>query len=148
MWNILKYSLCEAVKSYMSPYETKGHFVLSLIKNKKKHTMNDCCKNIAYGLFCRKIYIYRVSAQHEPHKTQIFIRKVFVHQNLLPGKFLLFLPLVRCHVSGVPCHVSGVTCNFSFLFRKSGGACQWRVCYQRGLSRLVLCKRRLYYFMT
>ena len=54
-----------------------------------------------------------------------------------------------CHVSLVTCHVSPVTCNVSnvfvflvlfFISKKIGqcdGASQWRVCYQRGLPRLV-----------
>ena len=59
---------------------------------------------------------------------------------------------VTCHVSPVTCHVSPVTCqmshvkkNFIFIFflsyiffKLSGGASLWRVCYQRGLPRLVL----------
>ena len=59
---------------------------------------------------------------------------------------------VTCHMSRVTCHLSPVTCqkmifltfNFfsSFLCKKkigqSGGASRWRVCYQRGLPRLVL----------
>ena len=52
---------------------------------------------------------------------------------------------VMCHVSPVMCHMSPVTCHF-FCIRKisftkigqSGGASRWRVCYQRGLPRLVL----------
>ena len=45
---------------------------------------------------------------------------------------------VTCHISRVTCHVSGVTCHFFlFLFLQSGGASWWRVCYQRGLLRLV-----------
>ena len=66
---------------------------------------------------------------------------------------------VTCHVPHVTCHVSHVTCqeicflhfNILFLFyffssssffyvkkiRQSGGASRWRVCYQRGLPRLV-----------
>ena len=39
---------------------------------------------------------------------------------------------VTCHMSHVRCHMSGVTC-----FRKSGGGSRWRVCYHRGLPRLV-----------
>ena len=42
---------------------------------------------------------------------------------------------VRCQVSGVRCHMSGVPCHFFFL--QNGGACRGRVCYQRGLPRLV-----------
>ena len=45
-----------------------------------------------------------------------------------------------CHISHVICHVSRVTCNifiFILFFGVSGGACQWRVCCQRGLPRLV-----------
>ena len=46
---------------------------------------------------------------------------------------------VTCHVSGVRCHVSGVTCIYIyiFFFLQSGEASRWRVCYQRGLPRLV-----------
>ena len=46
------------------------------------------------------------------------------------------------HVSDVTCHLSRVTCQMSrviffLFFGQSGGASQWRVCYQRGLARLV-----------
>ena len=50
---------------------------------------------------------------------------------------------VRCHVSGDRCHVSRVTCHRSkiyiyiFFFGQSGEASRWRVCYKRGLPRLV-----------
>ena len=45
---------------------------------------------------------------------------------------------VLCHVSCVTCHMSHVTCNFFFFFFwQSGEAYRWRVCYQRGLPRLV-----------
>ena len=40
---------------------------------------------------------------------------------------------VTCHVSRVTCHMS----LFSFSFGQSGEAYWWRVCYQRGLPRLV-----------
>ena len=51
---------------------------------------------------------------------------------------------VTCHVSCVTCHVSHVTCHMSiffiflFFFGQSGQAYRWRVCYQRGLPRLVI----------
>ena len=51
---------------------------------------------------------------------------------------------VTCHMSHVTCHMSHVTCHMSrfiylfFFFRKIGEAYRWRVCYQRGLPRLVL----------
>ena len=54
---------------------------------------------------------------------------------------------VRCHMSHVTCQVSGVTCQvspvryhilfFYFFSGQSGEASWWRVCYQRGLPRLV-----------
>ena len=48
---------------------------------------------------------------------------------------------VTCHMSGVRCHMTGVTCQVSgvttFFFLQSGRASWWRVCYQRGLPRLV-----------
>ena len=40
---------------------------------------------------------------------------------------------VTCYVLRVTCHMSHVT----FFFGQSGEAYQWRVCYQRGLPRLV-----------
>ena len=46
-----------------------------------------------------------------------------------------------CHMSGVRCHMSRVFSLNLFLllfFGQSGGASQWRVCYQLGLPRLVL----------
>ena len=50
---------------------------------------------------------------------------------------------VTCHMSRVTCHVSHVTCHvshfFYFFFLQSGEASQGRVCYQRGLPRLVSC---------
>ena len=50
-----------------------------------------------------------------------------------------------CHMSCVMCHVSCVTCHVSHVMRhvshvkknNNGGASWWRVCYQRGLPRLV-----------
>ena len=49
---------------------------------------------------------------------------------------------VTCQVSHVKCHMSRVTCHmwrfFFFFFWQSGGASRWRVCYQRGLPRLVI----------
>ena len=48
---------------------------------------------------------------------------------------------VTCDVSQVRYHVSGVTCHIFFLFfyffLQIGWASLWRVCYQRGLPRLV-----------
>ena len=49
---------------------------------------------------------------------------------------------VMCHVSCVMCHMSCVTCHLSHItssfFGQRVGASQWRVCYQRGLPRLVV----------
>ena len=53
---------------------------------------------------------------------------------------------VRCHMSPVPCHMSPVTRQIFFLIKEKnilnkigqrGGVSRWRVCYQRGLPRLV-----------
>ena len=48
-------------------------------------------------------------------------------------------PPTTWHMSSVMCRMSFVTCNFFlFLFYwQSGEAYWWRVCYQRGLHRLV-----------
>ena len=43
------------------------------------------------------------------------------------------------HVSCVTCHMSHVMCHFFHVFLlQSGEASWWRVCYQRGVPRLVL----------
>ena len=50
---------------------------------------------------------------------------------------------VTCHVSCVTCHVSHVMCHMPillfiyFFLGQLGEAYRWRVCYQRGLPRLV-----------
>ena len=44
---------------------------------------------------------------------------------------------VTCHVSRVTCQVSHVRCQMFFFFGQNGRASRWRVCYQRGLPRLV-----------
>ena len=43
---------------------------------------------------------------------------------------------VTCHMSRVTCHMSHITIFF-FFFGQRGEAYWWRVCYQRGLPRLV-----------
>ena len=53
-----------------------------------------------------------------------------------------------CHVLRVTCHVSHVTIFFLFIiiffFGQFGEAYRWRVCYQRGLPRLVYKSSPLY----
>ena len=44
---------------------------------------------------------------------------------------------VRCHMSCVRCRMSCVTCNIFIFFGQSGEAYRWRVCYHRGLPRLI-----------
>ena len=66
---------------------------------------------------------------------------------------------VTCHISGVTCHMSCVTCHMSqffflfylfiyLFFGQSGEASRWRVCYQRGLPRLVFSNMDLCARMT
>ena len=44
-------------------------------------------------------------------------------------------PPTTCHMTCVTCHMS---CFLLLFFLQSGEAYRWRVCYQRGLPRLVL----------
>ena len=64
---------------------------------------------------------------------------------------------VMCHVSHVTCHVSRVTCHvshviylfiFYLFFGQSGEAYRWRVCYQRGLPRLVFTHTAYYNYLV
>ena len=57
---------------------------------------------------------------------------------------------VMCHLSCVTCYVSRVTCHLSHViffiiifFWQSGGSSRRRVCYQRGLPRLVIIQASL-----
>ena len=62
---------------------------------------------------------------------------MFTPQNMSHVK--CHVSCVTRHVSCVMCHVSHVTCHifFFFFFGRNGEAYRWRVCYQRGLPRLV-----------
>ena len=56
---------------------------------------------------------------------------------------------VTCHVSHVTCHMSHVTI-FVLFFGQSGEADRGRVCYQRGLPRLVFlsaAKEKLFFYV-
>ena len=83
------------------------------------------------------------------YSQTIKARELKLRENVRPT------PCVMCHVSPVTCHLSRVTCHLSrvtchllhifyififFILQKnlqSVGASRWRVCYQRGLPRLV-----------
>ena len=45
---------------------------------------------------------------------------------------------VTCHVSHVMCHMSQLLLLLYIFFKQSVEVYRWRVCYQRGLPRLVL----------
>ena len=58
-------------------------------------------------------------------------------KNVYPPPFVTcHASCVTCHMSRIMCHMSRVTCHMSFFF--CGEAYRWRVCYQRGLPRLVI----------
>ena len=48
-----------------------------------------------------------------------------------------------CHVSHVTCHMSHVTCHFFSFFSFGQSSEAYRVCYQRGLPRLVFIALQL-----
>ena len=78
-----------------------------------------------------RLYLYRLWKE---------VQDKMIHEKNMSG--------VRCHMSSVRCQVSGVTIFYFFYLLfiylfflyllKSGGASRWRVCYQRGLPRIVL----------
>ena len=81
-------------------------------------------------------------------------RELKFWENVHPTLYeMCHVSCVRCHLSPVTCHVSPVTFqNICFKqnciikknplkYWKSGEAWRWRVCYQRGLPRLVLSVR-------
>ena len=83
-----------------------------------------------------------MAKQFSPHCTAQHYRDVHV------SHFTCHISCVTCLVSHVTCHMSRFTCRvshvfcllfFSFFLKQSGGASWWRVCYQWGLPRVVLC---------
>ena len=50
---------------------------------------------------------------------------------------------IAYQVSHVTCQVSHIHCIFSVGGGQNDGASKWRVCYQRGLPRLVLLQDRV-----
>ena len=63
--------------------------------------------------------------------------RLLANFKLLSHVKLINMSRVTCQVSRVTCHVSHVIFLFYFLGGQSGEAYRWRVCYQRGLPRLV-----------
>ena len=111
----------------------------------------ECSRGCSINTFVINSYIQSVSDPFPPNLQQTFIPKP-----VAPGSWhfermftSLHLSHVKCHVSHVKCHRSQVTCQmlqFIYIyiyfvvvvfFWQSGKASQWRVCYQRGLPRLV-----------
>ena len=60
--------------------------------------------------------------------------RIFTHHHM--SHVTCHISRVTCQVSDGSCQVSGVRCPVSF-FWQLGGASRLRVCYQRGLPRLV-----------
>ena len=69
----------------------------------------------------------------------VFLKQYNLHSQTVRASKVTFVdnvhlpPCVPCRMSHVTYHMSHVTCKMS----QSGGASWWRVCYQRGLLRLV-----------
>ena len=78
--------------------------------------------------------IYSKHCQSQTGRAEI----LSAHRTL---RVICHVSRVTCHVSHVTCHLSPVTCYLkkiiNIILRQRGGASWWRVCYQRGLPRLV-----------
>ena len=121
-----------------------------------KRTINQC--KISYVrkntfFFCKNVLIYTIN--NIAMVSEIIISKFscilkMMTSNTFPkpqpdsasygAENLDSLPSPTCHISCGACHMSGVTCNLYFIFIffvQHGLVSGWRVCYQRGLPRLV-----------
>ena len=90
------------------------------------------------------------SSNHFPAQTKR-ARELKFWENVYPppnvtchvSHVICHMSCVTCHMARVTCHVSCVTCHIILLLLlliiclQSGGASRGRVCYQRGLPRLV-----------
>ena len=92
----------------------------------------------------------KISSEH-PHSQTGRARDLKFWENVhLPPSVMCHMSSGTCLVSRVTCHMSHVRCHMLHIIlykkkfcikknkNKNAGACQWRVCYQRGLPCLVL----------
>ena len=54
---------------------------------------------------------------------------------------------VTCHLSHVTCHMPQVTCKLFLGGGQNGEASHWRICYQRGLPRLVFLPLHIMFYL-
>ena len=86
------------------------------------------------GIFCIVVEVHQKGLAA---LLSVSTKRLYMHLNM--SCVMCNVSCVTCNVSRVTCHVSNVTCHFFFFFfGQSGEAYRWRVCYQRGLPRLVL----------
>ena len=81
---------------------------------------------------------------HKPEKLSSWnFERMFTFHNMSHvvchvSRVTCHMSCVMCHISRVTCHMWHVTCDIShFFFWQSGEVYPLRVCYQRGLPRLV-----------
>ena len=114
-----------------------------------------CVAGLFYNHLC--YWLIKCLSQHFPQNLQnIITPKPWELESWNFERMFTPPPGVTCQVSGVMCHMSGVTCQVSgvmckIFFLQSGWASRWRVCYQRGLPRIVffgMASRRWFNFVV
>ena len=136
--------------------------IIKALKNKRKNEVSD--KNViinrAYPSSSLTNSSFSSKSSLNLHSQTVWARDLKFWQHVhLPPWVTCHISRVTCHMScvtyhlshitcplsPVTCHVSYVMCHmlqyflffFSYFFGQSGEASRWRVCYQRGLPRLV-----------
>ena len=111
------------------------------------------CSTLRIERFAFHAYL-TVFTNVNKHVSEQYLVILFLHSKTVRARELKWLenvhlpPRVMCHMSTVVCHMSTVTCHVShtkkyqiiqilFILRQSVTASRQRICYQRGLPRLV-----------
>ena len=144
-WQVIRILPCYIHSNYIFYRLWRWHFYFSFarsrIQNWRKNGTNwqKILKKINSMEFME--FVLSKSGTHTPPPFRsIYSRDC--KKLLIPNHRIWEAPLcVMCHMSGVRCQVSRFGCHFfSFFFWQNGEACLGRVCYQWGLTRLVLYK--------
>ena len=126
---------------------TIDHLHQSLFRNICLYVWNNiyqtrCSRGCSTNTFVTELLIHSLS-----HSSFVEISSEHLHSQTVRARELKFWEKVHlpppelCHVKHATCHMSCVILFFLNLFvGQSGEARRWRVCYQRGLPRLVFVK--------
>ena len=128
------------------PLEQELEILTQCSPSPMSHMTHAIChmSHVRYQVSDVRFYVSGVASKYQTIKPR---ELTFWDKFHLPPPITCHLSHIMCLVSRVTCHVSCGTCHMWHVFFlyiiflcvcvQSGQCVQWRVCYQRGLLRLV-----------